>query len=205
VHYHPHSSLESAEDSTRLQLRFAPEATEYQAVTRLIGNFKTQAANGDGLLPGPDDPASGPEFLIPANATAHTETMLWTFKGLKQKAAPRIYGVGGHMHYVGTAEKITLQHADGSNTCLLEIPHWDFDWQRRYDYDAALTELPSVTVGDRLNVRCTYDNSLANPKVVESLAEQGVDAPHDVRLGETTLDEMCLANVTAIYPAGSAP
>jgi hypothetical protein len=205
VHYHPHSSVDSAEDTTRLQLRFAPAATEYEAVTRLIGNFKQQAANGDGLLPGPDDPASGPEFLIPANATAHSETMLWTFKGLKQKAAPRIYGVGGHMHYVGTDEKILLQHADGSNTCLLQIPHWDFDWQRRYDYDAPLSDLPSVTVGDRLNVRCTYDNSLDNPKVVESLAEQGVDAPHDVRLGETTLDEMCLANVTAIYPAGSAP
>jgi hypothetical protein len=205
VHYHPHSALENAEDSTRVQLRFSKTPPEYDAVSRLIGNFKRTLATGDGLSPGPDDPASGAEFLIPANAAAHTETMLWTFRGAKQAVAPRLYGVGGHMHYVGVDEKITLQRGDGSNTCLLQIPHWDFDWQRRYDYDAALEQLPTIAPGDRLNIRCTYDNSLSNPKLTEALAEQGVTAPHDVELGESTLDEMCLASLTAIYPAGTAP
>jgi hypothetical protein len=171
----------------------------------LIGNFKKPLAGGDGLLQGPDDPASGPEFLIPAGAPAHVESMLWTFRGLRLETPPRLYGVGGHMHYVGIDEKITLEHADGTSTCLMQIPHWDFDWQRRYDYDAPLEQLPLLTAGDRLNVRCTYDNTLDNPKLAESLAEQGATEPHDVALGESTLDEMCLANLTAIYPAGSAP
>jgi hypothetical protein len=171
----------------------------------LVGNFKRTLATGDGLLPGPDDPASGPEFLIPANATAHTETMLWTFRGTKLAVAPRLYAVGGHMHYVGVDEKITLEHVDGSSACLLQIPHWDFDWQRRYDYDAPLEQLPSLAPGDRLNIRCTYDNSLQNPKLSQALAEQGITAAHDVELGESTLDEMCLASLTVIYPTGTAP
>ena len=202
VHYHPHSTTDTEQDSTKIQLRFGDSAPDFSAVTRLIGNFKTQAPNGDGLLPGPDDPATGPEFLIPAGRAAHTETMLWTYRALRAGGvAPMLYGVGGHMHYVGADEKISLEHADGTNTCLLQIPHWDFDWQRRYDYDAPLDQLPRLMPGEKLNVRCTYDNTLGNSQLAGSLAEQGKTAPSDVALGETTLDEMCLANLTVLYPA----
>jgi hypothetical protein len=203
VHYHPHSTSDVEQDTTKIQLRFSDSAPEYRAVTRLIGNFRTQAANGDGLLPGPDDPASGPKFLIPAGASAHTETMRWTYRALRSGGlAPLLYGIGGHMHYVGSDEKIVAQHGDGSSTCLLQIPHWDFDWQRRYDYDAPLEQLPVLSPGDRLEIRCTYDNTLNNAQLAGSLLAQGKTATSDVALGETSLDEMCLANVTALYPAG---
>jgi hypothetical protein len=33
---------------------------------------------------------------------------------------------------------------------------------------------------------------MQNPKVVAALREQNLTAPHDVSLGEQTLDEMCL-------------
>jgi len=202
VHYHPHSATDVAQDSTRLQLRFSDTAPEYNAVTALIGNFSKLAATGDGLLPGPDDPASGPAFVIPANAKAHTETMQFTFRNLRTGGvAPRLYAVGGHMHYVGVDEKVTLTPAGGTPECLMQIPHWDFDWQRRYDYDAPIAQLPVLRTGDKLDVRCTYDNTLDNEKVAASLLEQGLQAPHDVKLGETTLDEMCLVSLTALYPA----
>lgn len=201
VHYHPHSASDAASDATRLQLRFSDSAPEYNAVTALIGNFKKQAVTGDGLLPGPDDPASGPIFLIPANAKAHTETMQFTFRDLQAAGAPRLYAIGGHMHYVGVDEKVTLTRASGSTQCLMQIPQWDFDWQRRYDYDAPIDQLPVVQAGDTLTVRCTYDNTMGNDKVAASLLEQGLQAPQDVKLGESTLDEMCLASLTALYPA----
>ncbi len=202
VHYHPHSATDVATDATRLQLRFSDSAPAYNAVTALIGNFKKGVVAGIGLLPGPDDPASGPAFVIPANVSAHTENMQFTFRNLKAGgAAPRLYGIGGHMHYVGVDEKVTITHADASSECLMQIPHWDFDWQRRYDYDLPIEQLPQVKAGDVLNVRCTYDNTMANDKVAASLLEQGISAPRTVVLGETTLDEMCLANLTAIYPA----
>jgi hypothetical protein len=203
VHYHPHSATDVDSDATRLQLRFSDVAPKYNAVNVLLGNFRAQSSNGDGLLPGPDDPASGPAFVIPANASAHTETMQYTIKPADVPAAfaPRLYGVGGHMHYVGVDEKVTLKRSDGSSTCLMQIPRWDFDWQRRYDYDAPIDRLPAVNAGDKFDIRCTYDNTMSNPKVASSLLERGIAAPRPVSLGESTLDEMCLVSITALYPA----
>ena len=40
---------------------------------------------------------------------------------------------------------------------------------------------------------CQYDNTTDNPKVREALTEQGLSEPVDIYLGESTLDEMCLA------------
>lgn len=203
VHYHPHSATDVASDATRLQLRFSEVAPKYTAVNVLIGNFRNQSQSGDGLLPGPDDPASGPAFVIPANASAHTETMQFTIKAsdVPSGFAPRLYGVGGHMHYVGIDEKVTLERADGTSDCLMQIPHWDFDWQRRYDYDAPIDQLPKVNAGDKFKIRCTYDNTMQNPKVAASLLERGIAAPRAVSLGESTLDEMCLVSITALYTA----
>lgn len=46
--------------------------------------------------------------------------------------------------------------------------------------------------GDVLRIKCTYDNTLDNAKVGASLLDRGLTLPQDVKLGETTLDEMCL-------------
>lgn len=83
--------------------------------------------------------------------------------------------------------------------CLVETPAWDFNWQRIYVYDAPLDKLPVITGGDRLRMKCTYDNSMANPFVVDALKAQGKTAPQTVKLGESTLDEMCLAVVQILF------
>ncbi len=83
--------------------------------------------------------------------------------------------------------------------CLLQTPDWNFEWQRFYTYDAPIEQLPFVTAGDRFEFSCTFDNSMGNPFVREALAEQGLEAPQDVRLGEETLDEMCLVAVTVLF------
>jgi hypothetical protein len=46
--------------------------------------------------------------------------------------------------------------------------------------------------GDKLKVRCSYDNILTNPFVQRALADSGRRDVSDVVLGESTLDEMCL-------------
>jgi hypothetical protein len=76
--------------------------------------------------------------------------------------------------------------------CLVNVPRWDFDWQRHYEYDAPIDELPAITAGDTVLVRCTYDNSLANPFVRRMLDDLGLQEPVEVTLGEQSLDEMCL-------------
>ena len=55
--------------------------------------------------------------------------------------------------------------------------------------------------GDRLDIQCTYNNTPSNPKLADSLSDRGLQAPIDVRLGESTLDEMCLTATSFIYKA----
>jgi hypothetical protein len=203
VHYHPHSSTAVlGPDQTAFQMRFAASTPAHMAAAYLIGNFDTPVTGGTGLLPGPDDPASGPAFVIPANVTAHTETMQFTVPSLLPNA--HIAAVAGHEHYVGTSVEITLQHnlpqaGVPDNECLLAIPKWDFNWQRVYTYDTTLDKVPVAAPGDVLQIKCTYNNSLTNPFVVQSLLDQGLSAPRTVSLGETTLDEMCLGVFLVTY------
>jgi hypothetical protein len=89
--------------------------------------------------------------------------------------------------------------AGPAQECLLHTPKWDFNWQRVYQYNAPFDQLPLVRGGDKLRLRCKYNNSSSNPFVMEALESQGLQAPIDVRLGEQTLDEMCLAVVQILY------
>src|SRR5690606_30618597 len=97
----------------------------------------------------------------------------------------RVFAVGTHMHYVGTDMLIGVQRpspdpGEDSTECLIQTPGWDFNWQRTYSYDAPFDDVPRITSGDQIYLRCTYNNSMSNPFVVQALAEQGLDAPQDV-------------------------
>jgi hypothetical protein len=212
VHYHPHVALDvPPSDQTHFQMRLVSTMPQYFAVTILPGNFSSAVdASGNGLLPGPDDPSSGPAFVIPPGASAHTETMQFTFpttyKNRPLPASMPLFAIGGHQHYVGSAVQVDVHHVApplgmAADQCLLSIPHWDFDWQRLYVYDAPVDQLPAVRPGDVMTIRCTYDNTLANQKLATSLAEQGLTQPQTVQLGETTLDEMCLGPAVVLVKA----
>lgn len=191
VHYHPTGQPEQDTD-TSLDLRIRDTIPEYVGMLALIGN-----SEGPQLLPSEHDDNGYPEFRIPAGVDHHVEQML--FK-LDDVPPLRVFAVGTHMHYVGTDMLLGLQRPspdadEPANECLLQTPRWDFNWQRTYSFDAALDDVPRVSAGDELYLRCTYNNSMSNPFVVQALAEQGLGAPKDVHLGEETLDEMCLAVV----------
>jgi hypothetical protein len=137
---------------------------------------------------------------VPAGAKNHIETML--FREDAPYSFP-IFSVGTHMHYVGTSMKVELnQPIFDDQQCLIETPNWDFNWQRIYNYDAPVDELPVLAYGDELKFTCNFDNSLDNPFVREALAEQGLEAPVDVELGDETLDEMCIALMGVLMPHG---
>lgn len=210
IHYHPHTVAGASgiqPDSTKVQLRFNPAVPEYSLVSALIGNFDKSMGAGDGFVYDPTDPNALPSFLIPAGAKDKTVTQRFTLPAvLNGKPLPQLYlyGVGGHMHWVGTNVRVDLHRLtppDGSpqDECLLGIPSWDFNWQRIYHYDTAIENLPSLRQFDRLTIKCTYDNTLDNPKVQQSLMQQGLSQPKDVSLGETTLDEMCLGAFQIVF------
>ncbi len=191
VHYHPTGAVEQ-DIGTTLNLRRFVGVPAFVGLVALIGNVKNAA---EGLLPGPNDPDGVPVFHIPAGVVGHTEEMqLAVTEDLPEL---RIFGSTAHMHYVGTDMLIRIDRANPGadvlpHECLLQTPRWDFQWQQLYSYAADIDDLPRVHPGDKVSLRCTYNNSLTNPFVVKALAEQGLDQPQDVNLGEATLDEMCL-------------
>jgi hypothetical protein len=204
VHYHPSGQPES--DLSTLDLKFSTQKPSKEALLALVGNAPNAAA---GLMPGPDDPTTGPAFVIPAGAQKHTEDMQFAVPA--QILIPvRLFAVGTHMHYVGTDMRIEIDRShrlggapadEPASECLLETPRWNFHWQRGYSYDADFDKLPTVRSGDVLKMHCLYDNSMQNPFVAAALAEQNLTAPREVRLGEQTLDEMCLGVFGIAVPA----
>lgn len=206
IHFHPLASPTPQTDSTALQLQTTTLRTPYLMDILLIGNFSGRLANGDGLLPGPNGRS---EFLIPAGAKDYRIAMQYTLPAIVRGTnypMPdlKVLGTGAHMHYVGTDLKLDIEHAllkegETHSECMLQTPHWDFNWQRGYAYDTAIATAPEWRPNDKLKIRCTYDNSASNRAVLRALAEQGLAAPRDVRLGEQTLDEMCLATMSVAY------
>ena len=199
VHYHPTGAGEEIDDSTSVDIEWlqsddgSPQPPENVAMLLLEGN-------GSGLM--------NPPFEIPAGESNHIEEQMvglgWVFNFLGTQDPIKIWAVGTHMHYVGTQMLMGRYNpSTGESECLIHTPKWDFNWQRGYNYAASWDEYPEITPEDRLYMRCHYDNSMGNPYVVEALAEQGLDAPVDVHLGEDTLDEMCLGIFGVAMPLSS--
>ena len=96
----------------------------------------------------------------------------------------RIWGGGLHMHLLGTSIRAWILRADGSESCLVESPRFDFNWQQGVMFQEPITLNP----GDRLGLECHWDNSMANQPIVNGERV----TPADRGWGEGTLDEMCL-------------
>ena len=97
----------------------------------------------------------------------------------------RIYSAALHMHVLGTSGSVYIDRPDGTRECLLDIPNYDFGWQRTYGF----MEPKEVVAGDRVGLECHWDNTQENQTWVggEQLP------PVDQHWGEGTNDEMCIA------------
>ncbi len=186
MHYHNGSDATQTDTGSGVALRWS------STLPRYVGSFQLIGAPGAGNL-------LEPPFMIPAEATGHVERVRFTVPDLGVPEI-RVFSMTNHMHKVGVDMRASIIRG-GDEACMLQTPRWDFGWQRSYLYDAPVEDLPEVMPGDIVEVRCTYDNTLANPGVAEMLAEVGLDTAQDVTLGEGTLDEMCLAGVgVAVRP-----
>ena len=197
VHYHPRGDA-AAPDQTAIRLRWTDTEPALRSELLLIGN---QSSRDEGLRSGPNDRTGAPEFRIPAGVSDHTETMSSPLNWWLRRDI-QVYLVAAHMHYIGTDMKIEV--VDGSTDddpaeCLLGTPHYDFEWQRFYTYDALVSELPHIARDQYIRLTCTYDNTPDHPGTRAAMADADLDAPVDVYLGDETLDEMCIAVVGAVY------
>jgi hypothetical protein len=195
-HYHPTGKGDEIDQSS-IALRWTEEEPPLNAYMGQVGAI----FDDDLILPGPNDPDGVPVFEIPPNVADHVETASFTIPDFIPPI--ELFSVGSHMHYVGVDMKIWIER-DGEEICLIQTPRWDFNWQRLYDYDAPIGQLPTLQGGDVLKMRCTYDNSLDNPFLVQALAEQGLSEPVPIYVGESSLDEMCalLFGIATDLPIG---
>jgi mono/diheme cytochrome c family protein len=202
IHYHPHANATTDPDTSTFEYTATTTQPTWGVLPELVGNFKTAVnAKGIGLM--------NPPFTIPPNTPSTQFTMQYT----EPTSIPiplKILAVAAHMHLVGVDEKISLHRANGTadqptDECMLQVPSWDFNWQRAYQYNTDISTLPTIAPGDVAQIRCTYDNTLQNPWVAQALSEQGLTQTQTVTLGETTLDEMCLGAFWLVAPAALLP
>ncbi|MBL9106131.1 MAG: hypothetical protein JNL82_34735 [Myxococcales bacterium] len=187
VHYHATGAGAEEDKGTGLALRWKTTPPTWQTFFTLIG------------APGVGQSLDGP-LLIPAGEDEHVEEYQYVV-GDQGMSFPdivdvRVWTVLNHMHKVGVDMRVWVEDRDtGEESCLLHTPRWDFNWQRSYALDSPITGSFRVRAGDKVRVRCVYNNTKSNPGVLEMLAELGLTEPVDVSLGEATGDEMCLTGI----------
>jgi hypothetical protein len=182
MHYNTLSSDPVADQST-IELAIA-ESVERRATTLMTVDLGWVS---NGLLgPAMDIPAG--EAEVSHGTTIEYDSvfvrMALSTLGLEYGEPLVIHNANHHMHELGTSQISTVRHADGTESCLLDIPDWDFNWQGAYQ----LIEPVTLRPGDSLDMACTWDNSAANQSVVDG----EVLEPADVAWGSGTSDEMCL-------------
>ena len=128
-------------------------------------------------------PAGANGFTIPAGEEAFTHSEGFT---LPQGVSGKIYTTFPHMHILGSGYDLTIEHSDGSETCVARGSAWDFDNQLSY----SLVEPVQVQGGDTIRQTCTWNNSTSNADLIH-------DPPIPTSFGERTDEEMCFTFLLA--------
>ncbi len=170
MHYGP--GAQGQIDSTRMNFQFVPASdVERQVDVGWLLSDAWPPNNGNGMTNGP--------LFIPAN----TEQTFYQKRTLYNDVT--IISICPHMHYLGKSYKVWAEKPDGEIVPMIDIPRWDFNWQRYYTYPYLL-KLPAGTV---LHGEGVYDNTINNPY-------NPSNPPVNVSRGSRTQDEMFITYFT---------
>jgi peroxiredoxin len=133
------------------QMHYTPNGREQSDLTQIGINFIDAAAvtNEVFTLVGIDQ-----EFEIPprlANHPVHASVPWFPKDG-------ELIAIMPHMHLRGKAFQLRSK-AGNNESILLDVPHYDFNWQHTYEFTQPLP-FQDVTA---LDFTATFDNSTANP------------------------------------------
>ena len=132
MHYTPYGK--QAVDNSKMALYFYPEGETPERIMRhtvIADNF----------------------IELPPNTDKHKEIAYLTFP----KEA-KLYSVFLHTHYRGQAGRLDMILPDGTKQELINLPRYDFNWQRTYDFVEPIV----VPAGAKLVATYLYDNSVRN-------------------------------------------
>jgi hypothetical protein len=162
IHYTPNGTATT--DQVRIGVKFGKEAPQH--VVQVAGIADTR-------------------LNIPPGADNHPET-----GALPVPREVKIIGFMPHMHVRGKAFRYDVILPDGTARMLLNVPHYDFNWQLAYRYAEPVT----IPAGSKLRATGWFDNSANNPA--------NPDPTKTVRWGPQTSDEMMLGYVEYYFPKG---
>ncbi|MCP4942697.1 MAG: redoxin family protein [Planctomycetaceae bacterium] len=149
MHYTPNGR--STQDQTQIGLTFSEEPPRHEVKVAPIANRK---------------------LSIPAGAANHE-----VFADLRLPYDAQILSFLPHMHLRGKAARYELLSGTHAKT-LLDVPHYDFNWQLLY----RLAQPLSLQRGDTIRFTGWFDNSSGNPANPDPMSV--------VQWGEQTDDEM---------------
>lgn len=191
THYHPDGVGQT--DDTNLTVAFRSTPPDYQVFTYALGAASPSENDVDNWQDGP--------FLLEAGDSDYQVT--WRQSNRRGDDGDyRIYGLFLHAHYAMTNFRVSLEREaqDGEPECLIDVPVWDFEWQRTYEYDVPFEQLPKLYNGDVWKFECGYDNTWDNPVLSDALLSAGYDELPDIQIGKGYLDEMCVVHALVMTP-----
>ena len=103
----------------------------------------------------------------------------------------KIVRLTAHMHLLGQTMKVVLNPGTPNAKTLLDVPNYNFDYQRSYNLSVPVT----APAGSRMQVTCSFD-----PTLRQKLPQLRTLPPRFVTWGDGSSDEMCLAIVQYIGP-----
>jgi hypothetical protein len=180
-----------------LSLALMPAPPDVPCAAGVTGSLCSRAASladlGQRFGPGAVGFVNTLESICGRNATDPPagDTTSCTWPVLK---AGTVVRVGAHMHLTGRTLQITLNPGTPTQKTLLDVPNYNFDYQRGYTLQTPVPVVP----GDRIQVTCTYDPALRQ----ELPALRNLPARF-VTWGDGSSDEMCLGLVMTVPPANS--
>lgn len=126
-------------------------------------------------------------LFIPANTR---QTFKQTFSPVPLKVT--VTGIAPHAHLICESMKAYATTLQGDTIPLIDIPHWDFEWQGFYQFKEPVI----IPFGSTLHGEATYNNTVSNPHLPG-------DIPQDVSVGEATTDEMMIFFLSlSVYQSG---
>jgi mono/diheme cytochrome c family protein len=150
IHYTTNG--EAADDQTQIGFIWTKSKPAQEVVTHSVHNMRLK---------------------IPPEAPDHPEEASFTFS-----SDAKILSFLPHMHVRGKAFKYVAVSPDGKEEVLLDVPHYDFNWQTCY----RLKEPKAVKKGTTIHAYARFDNSKGNPA--------NPDPSKEVHWGQQTWEEM---------------
>lgn len=162
IHYTPNGT--ATQDQLKMGLIFAKSEPQYVITTI---------------------PLADADLNIPPNEADHVESITRPVP-----ADTHVLAYMAHMHVRGKSFRFEMISPDGVTETLLDIPHYDFNWQLRYDY----REPKVIPAGSQVKVTAVFDNSDKNPA--------NPDPSRTVHWGQQTFEEMMIGYVETFAPVG---